>query len=419
MYPKDGLSSGYVGAQGQHVVVALSAQTLAAVQRYGPTVNGIAKEYGLTGDALLAKLVMGESGDRGDAVSSAGARAWTQFTAGSRKVAMDKYGIDPWADVDQAVHAASLHLRGKINGSTGLKGYNPGDPSYTNYILGQKVGNVAGGASRSSAPGTTTRAAPSSSGSASAAAPQALLGAPDQADFTSLLGSLLSGGQPQQQAPAPMQVAPPSFSAHAPTPQGFNPAQTSSAPEPQQQDGLSAALSLVGTLGTSTAGVGQPQASGTGIADQVINGPKGIAETVMADHAASKKAGISPNARPGDPVVSRQQSVGGLHETAGLAGYPAHDFMAPAGTHAVAPVSGKVVRLSGHDPANGPTNGPHGPFGYSLYIQGTDGKTYYLTHMGSRDVKAGQTVKQGQIIGTVGDYAKWGGADHIHMGVSG
>jgi murein DD-endopeptidase MepM/ murein hydrolase activator NlpD len=39
--------------------------------------------------------------------------------------------------------------------------------------------------------------------------------------------------------------------------------------------------------------------------------------------------------------------------------------------------------------------------------------------MGSRNVKAGQRVKQGQVIGTVANYAKYGTPNHIHMGVSG
>jgi murein DD-endopeptidase MepM/ murein hydrolase activator NlpD len=53
-----------------------------------------------------------------------------------------------------------------------------------------------------------------------------------------------------------------------------------------------------------------------------------------------------------------------------------------------------------------------------VYIK-SGGKTYYLTHMGSRAVKVGQRVRQGQKIGTVGNYAKWGGANHIHQGVHG
>lgn len=122
--------------------------------------------------------------------------------------------------------------------------------------------------------------------------------------------------------------------------------------------------------------------------------------------------------KPGSPVPTRMlSSIGAEHPTAGLDGYPAFDYMARAGTPVVAPVGGKIVRFSGHDPRAGPTEGVHGPFGWSLYLQGDDGHTYYMTHLGSRDVQVGQRVKPGTVLATIGDYAKFGGADHVHMGV--
>jgi murein DD-endopeptidase MepM/ murein hydrolase activator NlpD len=121
----------------------------------------------------------------------------------------------------------------------------------------------------------------------------------------------------------------------------------------------------------------------------------------------------------GDPIPAKfQTSIGGLHPTEGLPGFPAHDYFAPAGSPAVAPVTGTIVKLSGTNPSAGPTEGPHGPFGWSVYVQGSNGRTYYMTHMGTRDVEVGQTVKAGQVLGTVGDYAKYGTPSHIHMGVS-
>jgi len=124
-------------------------------------------------------------------------------------------------------------------------------------------------------------------------------------------------------------------------------------------------------------------------------------------------------AKTGDPIPGRYQtSIGVEHPTEGLDGFPAHDYFAPAGSPAVAPVSGTIVKLSGHDPADGPTEGAHGPFGWSVYVQGDNGRTYYMTHMGTRDVKVGQQVKAGQALGTVGNYAKYGTPSHIHMGVS-
>lgn len=122
--------------------------------------------------------------------------------------------------------------------------------------------------------------------------------------------------------------------------------------------------------------------------------------------------------KTGSPVPTRDlTSVGAEHSTAGLANYPAHDFMAPAGSPVVAPVAGKIVRFSGHPPSAGPVDGVHGPFGWSIYLQGDDGHSYYLTHLGTRDVKVGQRVGAGSQIATVGDYAKYGGANHVHMGV--
>jgi murein DD-endopeptidase MepM/ murein hydrolase activator NlpD len=129
----------------------------------------------------------------------------------------------------------------------------------------------------------------------------------------------------------------------------------------------------------------------------------------MSDAAAKpEKAGVP---------VAGLTNIGGQHPTEGLAGYPAHDYFAPAGSKVVAPVTGKVIKLSGHDPRRGPIEGPHGPLGWSVYIQGTDGHVYYLTHMGSRNVRVGEVVKSGTPIGTVADYARYGTPSHIHMGV--
>lgn len=127
--------------------------------------------------------------------------------------------------------------------------------------------------------------------------------------------------------------------------------------------------------------------------------------------------GMSGNATPGSPVTSGT-GVGPEHETLGLPGYPAHDYFAPSGSPAVSPVNGTVTKLSGHSPSEGPTMGPHGPFGWSVYIRSTSGATYYLTHMGTRNVTVGQQVQQGQVIGTVGNYAKYGTPSHIHMGIN-
>ena len=130
-------------------------------------------------------------------------------------------------------------------------------------------------------------------------------------------------------------------------------------------------------------------------------------------------SGRSYPVKAGSPLpASALTSIGAEHETSGLAGFPAHDYFGSAGAPVIAPVGGTVVRLSGHDPSGGPVSGVHGPFGWSLYLRGNDGRTYFLTHLGSRSVRVGQKVTAGSQIGTIGDYAKFGGSNHVHMGVS-
>lgn len=116
------------------------------------------------------------------------------------------------------------------------------------------------------------------------------------------------------------------------------------------------------------------------------------------------------------------ESVSGLHDTLGLAGYPARDFFAPAGTLVVAPEAGTIVKLSGHDPSQSPSN-PHGAYGLSEYLKGAaSGTLYFITHLGSQNVKLGQSVVQGQPIGTVADFMQATNGitpDHVHIGTSG
>lgn len=327
---------------------------LQAARRYGsdPKFNAWAqKTYGVSGPVLLAKVAKGESNFNMGAVSSAGAKGGTQFMPGTRQDFISRYGVDPWKDPDSAIHATKLYLE---NDSRGLAGYNPGMPTYTDYILGQHVGSISGGGSPGKVRGSssTTTTTP---------------GVDNSAQRRQIVANYLAEGGVRNSA-ATLDFA-----------SGYQAAQD----VPAQ---------------TTTTYSNRSGSSGS---------------------TYSGGSGISPRAKPGDPVVSTKQSEGGLHQTDGLPGYPAHDYFAPAGTHAVAPVSGRVIKLSGHDPASGPTNGPHGPLGWSVYIQGDDGKTYFLTHMGSRNVKVGQKVRQGQIIGTVADYDKYGTPSHIHQGVNG
>lgn len=223
-------------------------QILNAIAKYGPSVDHIAAQYTnpvtgrpLTGKALLAKLLQGESSALSDpeaagrAVSGAGAKAWGQFMPDSRRTAIEKFGVDPWADPDQAVHATALHLRGKINGSTGLKGYNPGDPSYTNYILNQKVGHLAGDVL--TRPGGGAKASGGGGGGATASAIGARMAtvqtsAPSGfADAGSSLASALELATKPMGAPS-QPIAAPAFAAAPVLPAGYGQPVQSGGPAP-------------------------------------------------------------------------------------------------------------------------------------------------------------------------------------------
>lgn len=203
----------------------LSKETSAAVRRYGPSVNTLARRrYHVSGKQLLARLVVGESGDDPNAVSSAGARGRTQFIPSTRAAVKSKFGIDPWGSADEAVHAAALHLRGKLGNAKGLEGYNPGDPSYPSYILSKRAkltGKGGGGSLRSKMSSATSSAA----GSFSAGAATQVLAEPEQ-----------------RPAIPTSSLQAPSFSAQAPVAQGYAPVDAGGGPaaRPSLSDAISA-----------------------------------------------------------------------------------------------------------------------------------------------------------------------------------
>jgi hypothetical protein len=98
------------------------------------------------------------------------------------------------------------------------------------------------------------------------------------------------------------------------------------------------------------------------------------------------------------------------HETSGLPGYPASDYLAPPGTPVYAPFAGTVTRISGgnywYDSVGG----------LSIYLQGANGIAF-LTHFASNlAVAVGQTIAAGQLLGYVGNPTS-GMAPHIHYGL--
>lgn len=107
---------------------------------------------------------------------------------------------------------------------------------------------------------------------------------------------------------------------------------------------------------------------------------------------------------------------GDLHQTAGLPGNWALDFMAPGGTPILAPQDATVTRWSGHDPATGVHDGDI--FGWSVYLTTSGRVVYFATHMGDRYGPPGAKVKRGDLIGHVGHWPGNSGRSHTHLGVS-
>lgn len=108
-------------------------------------------------------------------------------------------------------------------------------------------------------------------------------------------------------------------------------------------------------------------------------------------------------------------SGGFIHQTGGIAGNMALDFMAHPGTPVLAVQPGTISRTSGYDPSTGLHGSNRDVFGWSIYLK-VFGGFYYITHFGRLAVSGGQKVEVGDIIGFVGDWPHDRGRSHSHAG---
>lgn len=108
-------------------------------------------------------------------------------------------------------------------------------------------------------------------------------------------------------------------------------------------------------------------------------------------------------------------SGGYVHETGGIGGNWALDFLAAPGTPVLAVESGVVSRTAGHDPSTGLHGSNRDVFGWSVYLKCSGGFWYY-THFGRLLVTGGQTVRVGQVIGYVGNWPYDTPRSHTHLG---
>lgn len=117
------------------------------------------------------------------------------------------------------------------------------------------------------------------------------------------------------------------------------------------------------------------------------------------------------------PVGALSQIGQGLHQTDGLYGNWAIDFMAPGGTKVLAVERATIKKLSGRPPSAG-WYGP-GIFGYSIHYETSEGLRYFSTHYGARSrLAVGDTVDVGQVLGTVGSWPGDPSRSHTHLGVT-
>ena len=109
--------------------------------------------------------------------------------------------------------------------------------------------------------------------------------------------------------------------------------------------------------------------------------------------------------------------VGGLHETGGLGGNWALDFICKAGLGICAPERATITRFSGHDPTDDAADA-QGVYGWTTYFITKAGYEYFCTHQGRRypTLRVGMTVQPGDLIGFVGDQRFR--PDHLHLGVT-
>lgn len=364
---------------------------LQAAAKYGPSLDHIASRYinpvtgkRLTGAALLAKVVSGESSFNRDSVSSVGARGLAQFMPGSRAVAISRFGVDPWRSADEAVHAAALHLRGKINGSTGLEGYNPGGgQTYVDYILRQKVGSLpghgAGGGGRRSGGGSTRPAVTTSSGAGSTV----VASSPDLTPVS--LADKLTAQQEQLVAPEITMPALPAFAAKPVLPKGYTPLEAGAPPAAQPQLEIPS-VSVDSSL---------------------------PADQASAASRAAGGGGGGGGAGAGYPAARRGKIIGvphqGTHTLGNWQSDNAVDIQIPTGTKILAVADGVVEKV------HGSYHGGASRFdGYQITVRLADGRQVFYTHLSKNAVKPGQRLRAGQVIGRSGAA---NGVQHLHFAI--
>jgi murein DD-endopeptidase MepM/ murein hydrolase activator NlpD len=141
-------------------------------------------------------------------------------------------------------------------------------------------------------------------------------------------------------------------------------------------------------------------------AGQLVIIPNGEVPT-----ASGSVGGRAPVVREGGTTSGYyRRPVNGGVKTQGLHGYNGVDIASAAGTEILAAAAGKVVVSR--------SGGWNGGYGNYLVIEHANGTQTLYAHLLNNLVSAGQSVKQGQVVGTMGSTGRSTG-NHLHFEVRG
>jgi murein DD-endopeptidase MepM/ murein hydrolase activator NlpD len=145
---------------------------------------------------------------------------------------------------------------------------------------------------------------------------------------------------------------------------------------------------------------GRPQGRGNTQGTGIIQQPGGSPVERMTGRGSTQGSG--------GIQLGTFHSAGASHETKGLAGYPAIDIMAKAGTPVRAPEDGMITRVRPFNSTD------RGLWGAAIYFLGrATGNSYYIKHIVNPAPDG--SYKRGDVIAYVAAGTRNG--DHVHFGI--
>lgn len=149
-------------------------------------------------------------------------------------------------------------------------------------------------------------------------------------------------------------------------------------------------------------------ASDISVGDTVVIPDGTMAAPAATKAVIAKKSSGGTGAATGGAAYTNP--VPGSVRSQGIHGYNGVDLAAPAGTPILAAASGEVIIAR--------TSGWNGGYGSYVVIKHPKGSQTLYAHMNTLSVVQGETVAQGEVIGTVGSTGRSTG-NHVHFEVRG